>query len=302
MSATVLAGRYLLQQELGTGATATVHRAVDQQTGATVAVKTIHPALIRSRGLRTRMEREARALALVDHPHVVQLHEVVLTEDQAFLVMELVEGGNLATWVNTHGPMPPRLALEVTRQVCLGVEAAHERGIIHRDLKPQNMLIGLDGRCRVADFGIARLLNDAGSLTRTGLRMGTLGYMAPEQLEDAKRADHRADIFGIGATLYALLNGVIPSSVPEALATNEPAQHELLHWPLTRATLPDPDHRYQHLRRLRRVLEELLERLPPDPVDTPSLSRGALLQAPTLRSGPTFVPEPGGDVGPPWES
>lgn len=291
MTGTLLAGRYLLLEELGSGATATVYRARDRETDALVAVKTIHPGLLRASGLRRRMEREAHALALLDHPHVVRLHDAVFTEESAFVVMELVEGGSLASRVNRHGPLPPRMAVRAIREVCLGVEAAHEAGVVHRDLKPHNVLIGTDGRCRVADFGIARLLHDSASLTRTGLRMGTLGYMAPEQLTDAKRADHRADVFGIGATLYAVLNAAIPTSVPEALAAGEPAQHELLHWPLTRATLPEPEHRYQSVRRLRRVLDELLPRLEPDPPRTPSLQGARATEPVGEASGPTFIPE-----------
>jgi len=282
--------RYALGGVLGQGGTATVYRAHDALHDRYVAIKLIHPPLARSRTLRSRMEVEARALLLLDHPNVVGLYEHELHTDQAYLVMELVDGGNLSGWVAVHGRMPPRRALEAILQVCAAVSAAHDHGIVHRDLKPQNMLVTPNDIVKVADFGIARLLSDHTGLTRTGLTMGTNGYMAPEQLEDAKRADHRADIFAIGVSLCALLTGRIPKSVAKTLDHPEQAVPEALHWPLIRATLDQPDHRWPSVERMARALRAVEDELPPLPVNCPPLHLPRPPEEERLSTVPTCVP------------
>jgi len=287
---TRLSERYTLGSVLGQGGTATVYRAYDSLRDRTVAIKLIHPPLARSKTLRSRMEVEAKALLLLDHPNVVGLYEHQLDTDQAYLVMELVDGGNLSTWVARHGVMPPRRAVQAILQVCAGVASAHNRGIVHRDLKPQNMLVGPDDTVKVADFGIARLLSDHSGLTRTGLTMGTTGYMAPEQLQDAKRADHRADIFAIGVSLCALLIGRIPKPLAAALNHPHGPVPEALHWPLTRATLDEPGHRWSSVERLARALQAVENELPPLPTNCPALRLPQAEEPAHTPTVPTCVP------------
>ncbi len=200
----VTLGAYTLEALLAKGGMAEVYRARDE-AGKTYAVKVLDSAFARRRAVRARFEAESRALLALQHPNVIRV-VAVGQEGAAYMVMELAEGGSLADWVARNGPMPPRLAVDVLLEICAGVQAAHEQGIVHRDLKPENVLIDANGRCKVADFGIAKFLApDEASLTRTGTVLGTFAYMSPEQRRDPAHVDVRSDVYALGATLHALL-------------------------------------------------------------------------------------------------
>lgn len=276
-----LAGRYRLHELLGEGGMAVVHRAQDEETGAWCAIKLISPQMVQHLQVQQRFLREADVLARLNHPNIVRIHGVHQEEGMGFLVMELVEGRSLYDWMFTHGPMPPAMAVAAVQQVCAAVEAAHQAGVIHRDLKPSNVLVGPDGSCKVVDFGIARAL-DAGRLTRTGMTMGTWGYMAPEQQADATRVDHRADIYSLGAMLLSLIAARIPDPIEEVLAVV--ATPEPLLRVINRATLRQPPHRYADVPALRAALNRL--ELPPDPPETPPLH---LPLQTVARAGPTLI-------------
>jgi eukaryotic-like serine/threonine-protein kinase len=204
-----VSGRYELLGELGRGGMGVVYRARHRKLDKLVAVKVIKPGLDADRFLR-----EARILARVNSPHVVGIQDCdVLVDGSPMLVMELVDGRDLRQVMEAaNGPLEESETLRWMRQTALGLLAAADLGIIHRDVKPSNILIGTDDRLRVLDFGLARSVGEDLSLTVTGSQMGTPYYMAPEQAEDPRSVDTRADIYSFGATYYHALTGVPPYS------------------------------------------------------------------------------------------
>lgn len=196
--------RYEVQGLLGAGGLATVYRVRHVDLEAPRAMKVLH---VSSRSRLVRLRREGKLQARLRHPGIVQVTDVVPLDSGMALVMELVEGATLGAWVSQHRPdLDERL--RVFRGVVQAVGYAHEHGIVHRDLKPDNVLMSMQAgtwQPKVADFGLARALDEEGPrATRTGVGMGTPQFMAPEQIRDAARADHRADIFALGCILYGL--------------------------------------------------------------------------------------------------
>ncbi|MDG1480088.1 MAG: serine/threonine-protein kinase [Myxococcota bacterium] len=205
----LVGGRFQLVEPIGEGAMATVYRAYDQHLKVYRAIKRLSPAMIRHEKARARFASEAQLLALMEHPNIVRIFDVLLEE--GCIVMELVEGGSLVDRLLRDGPMPPEEAVRTTIGTLRALEAAHERGVVHRDIKPHNILLTAAGETKVTDFGVARLIHRSDdSITKTGATMGTWAFMAPEQRADAKSADGRADIYSTGATLYALLTAETP--------------------------------------------------------------------------------------------
>ena len=184
---------------------ARVFRGWDARLKVWRAIKVLDPAYAHKRSLRQRFENEAATMAQMEHRNVVRVYDIGFDGPFGYMVMELAEGGCPVDWLGRYGPMPPKMAVNVVLQTCEGLSAAHEAGIIHRDIKPHNILVTRQGVCRVADFGIARADQLDAHMTKTGMVMGTLGFMAPEQRTDAKAVDERADIYAVGATLYNLL-------------------------------------------------------------------------------------------------
>jgi eukaryotic-like serine/threonine-protein kinase len=197
-------GRYRLEGTLGSGGMATVFRAWDERLQVHRAIKVLAPEFEAREDIRVRFAREAQAMARIRHPAILTVHDVVMSGRQVFMVMEMVEGGTVASHLGSYGAMPPYHAVSLMIEVLEALHAAHLAGVIHRDVKPHNVLVTKDGHARVADFGIAQV-SDATSATVTGAVMGTFAYMAPEQLEDAKSVDARADIYAAGAMLYVML-------------------------------------------------------------------------------------------------
>ncbi|MBK7861878.1 MAG: serine/threonine protein kinase [Archangiaceae bacterium] len=196
-----------LHDELGRGGMGSVFKARHVKLGREVAVKFLAPEVAADAGMRARFEREAKAMGLLSHPHIVQVFDFGTEDGEAYLVMELAEGGP----VSKKLPLPPKDAVRVTRQVCEALAYAHGRGVVHRDLKPENVLLDAEGRVKVSDFGIARILTDTGgaAVTRTGVAVGSAGYMAPEVLRGAAPAP-AMDVFSVGALLRELVTGQPP--------------------------------------------------------------------------------------------
>jgi len=209
-------GPYQILAPLGSGGMGEVYRARDTRLGRDVALKVIPAELARDPNRIKRFELEARAAGALTHPNVCAIHDVGTHEGSPFVVMELLEGESLRQRI-TAGPIPARKAIDYAAQAAQGLAAAHDKGIVHRDLKPENLFVTKDGRVKVLDFGLAKLtrpevLDSAGEKpdsvapTQTGAILGTVGYMAPEQVR-GQVADHRSDLFALGAILYELLTG-----------------------------------------------------------------------------------------------
>ncbi|TDD59280.1 GHKL domain-containing protein, partial [Actinomadura darangshiensis] len=209
MADPLLAGRYRLREPLGSGGMGTVWRAHDELLGRDVAVKRIDlpdEASGEERALLCeRASREARAAAMIDHPGIVTVHDVVVADALPWIVMELVEGRSLADAVREDGPQEPRRVAAIGLELLAALTAAHGAGLIHRDVKPGNVLLARDGRVVLTDFGIATLDGDP-ALTRTGLLTGSPGYIAPERLRD-EPAGPASDLWSLGAALYAAAEG-----------------------------------------------------------------------------------------------
>lgn len=206
-------GQYRLCERLGDGGMGTVFRATVEGTGASVAVKVIHPHLQRESGFRARFEREAELGRRVDHVNVVRTlgAEIVRQGDEetAVLVMEYVEGRTLRALLAELGRVPESLLRELASQIAAGLRSIHEAGIIHRDLKPENVLITHDDQVRIMDLGVARPVRPTSPLTKEGLFAGSLLYAAPEQLRGATPGT-AADQYGLGLILYELATGLHP--------------------------------------------------------------------------------------------
>ena len=202
--------RYRLVERLAVGGSAEVWRAHDEQLDRAVAVKRLHPHLLPDAVSRQRLAAEARAAAGLSHPAIVGIYDIDTTGDWPALVMELVDGESLAARLARDGPLPEREAAAIAADIADGLYHAHKRGIVHRDVKPGNVLLDRSGRARLADFGIARsLAESAERLTQTGSVMGTLRYMAPEQLTGGEIGP-RTDLYGLGAVLHEALTGEPP--------------------------------------------------------------------------------------------
>ncbi|MFG2296762.1 protein kinase [Streptomyces sp. NPDC048603] len=287
MSATgdVIDGRFELLERLGSGGMGTVWRALDRALHREVAVKEVRASAgrddpERGRVLRERVLREARAQARINHPNVVTIHHIVDEGEHPWLVMELLPGHSLQQRLEQR-PLSPAEAARTGREVLAGLRAAHAAGIHHRDVKPANVLLRTDGSAVLTDFGIAAL-QDAASLTMTGEVIGTPEYLAPERIRGADLP--ASDLWSLGMTLYACVEGVSPMRRATTLAT-------------LAAVLDEPVPAPRRAGPLAAVLAELLVRDPEARPDAERLDR--LLAAVTRRTGDAGDPGDAGDAVPP---
>ncbi|MEV4376763.1 serine/threonine-protein kinase [Streptosporangium sp. NPDC049644] len=204
----LLAARYRLSEPVGRGGMGTVWRAHDELLNREVAVKEVRLPLILDEDLRAelcaRTEREGRATAMVAHPSVITVFDVVTEDERPWIVMELLRARSLEQLLQDHGPLPPRQVAEIGRQVLGALRAVHAKGILHRDVKPSNVLV-TDDRAVLTDFGLAALEGDV-SITQAGIVLGSAGYIAPERVLGAK-ASPAGDLWSLGATLYTAVEG-----------------------------------------------------------------------------------------------
>src|SRR6185503_10933872 len=202
--------RFDILDRLGEGAAAVVYRAQDRELHRIVALKVQRASMSMSDIARQRFRREAQAAAGLSHPNVVQVYDAGEAAGQHYLVMEVVDGRPLSDLV-TPARRGHRELLQLLEKAARGVAAAHEKGIVHRDLKPANILVTASGEPKVADFGLAHLLDSTLQLTRTGAALGTPIYMSPEQVEGrVKDITPRTDVYALGAILYEMLVGRPP--------------------------------------------------------------------------------------------
>lgn len=231
---------------LGKGGMGAVYKARQKGLDRLVAVKILPPEVGQDPAFAERFTREARAMARLSHPHIVAIHDFGQTNGQYYFVMEYIDGANLRQVIQAK-QLTPTEALAIIPQICEALQYAHDEGIVHRDIKPENILVDKKGRVKIADFGLSKLLHHdqpEASLTGTHQVMGTLRYMAPEQMQGTKSVDHRADIYSLGVVFYELLTGDIP------MGRFDPPSQKVqidvrLDEVVLRALAQEPDKRYQ---------------------------------------------------------
>ncbi|WP_137232699.1 Stk1 family PASTA domain-containing Ser/Thr kinase [Streptomyces sp. BPSDS2] len=203
----LLDGRYRIEARIAVGGMATVYRAVDTRLDRVLALKVMHPALATDVSFVERFIREAKSVARLAHPNVVAVFDQGAQGAYVYLAMEYVAGCTLRDVLRERGALQPRAALDILEPVLAALGAAHRAGFVHRDMKPENVLIGDDGRVKVADFGLVRAVGTA--TDTTGSLLGTVSYLAPEQIEHGT-ADTRSDVYACGVVLYEMLTGAKP--------------------------------------------------------------------------------------------
>jgi serine/threonine protein kinase len=293
-------GPFEIQSPLGAGGMGEVYRAQDTRLGRDVAIKVLPESFASEPDRLRRFEQEARAVAALNHPNILAVHDIGAQDGIRYIVTELLEGRTLREQLN-DGALPVRKALDYARQIAEGLAAAHSRGIVHRDLKPENVFCTKDGRVKILDFGLAKQNVSSASpigatmigattpdvLTEPGLVMGTVGYMSPEQVRGAP-ADHRSDLFSLGAILYEMLCGqrafkrdtaaetmtaILKEEPPELTGTN-PAIAPGLDRVVHRCLEKEPGQRFQSASDLGFAIEALSGSTKSVAMPTPAL-RGA---------------------------
>ncbi|MFI5961661.1 Stk1 family PASTA domain-containing Ser/Thr kinase [Streptomyces asoensis] len=204
----LLDGRYRVEARIAVGGMATVYRAVDTRLDRVLALKVMHPALAADGAFVERFIREAKSVARLAHPNVVQVFDQGTDGSYVYLAMEYIAGCTLRDVLRERGALQPRAALDILEPVLAALGAAHRAGFVHRDMKPENVLIGDDGRVKVADFGLVRSVDTVTSTT--GAVLGTVAYLAPEQIEQSGVADPRVDVYACGVVLHEMLTGEKP--------------------------------------------------------------------------------------------
>jgi len=247
-----------LLELIGKGGMGAVYKARQTGLDRLVAVKILPPEVGRDPAFAERFTREARAMARLSHPHIVAIYDFGQTHGQFYFVMEFIDGANLRQVIQSK-QLTAAEALAVVPQICDALQYAHDEGIVHRDIKPENILVDKRGRVKIADFGLSKLLHEQHadvSLTGTHQVMGTLRYMAPEQMEGTKSVDHRADIYSLGVVFYELLTGQIPMGrfdPPSKKVQIDVRLDEVV----LRALEQEPEKRYQQASEVKTELEGL---------------------------------------------
>jgi serine/threonine protein kinase/Leucine-rich repeat (LRR) protein len=274
-------GNYVIMEKIGAGGMGVVFKARHRRMKRDVAVKVLPEAMTRSSEALARFHREVEMAAKLHHPNIASAFDADEAEGLHFLVMEYVDGPDLSRYVKEYGPLPLRYAVALGIQAAHGLKQAHDLGVIHRDVKPGNLLVNQKGTLKILDMGLAHVLAaDEGpaatELTQSGRVMGTVDYMAPEQAKDAKRADHRADVYSLGCTLYYLATGKALSpkgSITEKLLWHQneekpplsascPSSTEKLDAVVAQMLAKDADQRQQSMEEVGVQLSECLKDIP----------------------------------------
>ena len=218
LAGTIIGGKYRLVRLLGEGGMGAVYEAEHTVITRRVAIKILHPRFNEHPEVAERFLREAQTASSIGHRNIIEIHDFGREEDgRCFIVMQLLEGLSLSSFIATQGKTAPGLAVAITLEILAGLKTAHDKGIIHRDIKPDNVFLERNSEtqmtAKILDFGISKILSaepDNQSLTQTGAILGTPVYMSPEQARGVKELDGRADIWAVGTMLYKLLSGTTP--------------------------------------------------------------------------------------------
>ncbi len=267
-------GRYEIRAEIGRGGMARVYRAFDPRFKREVAIKVLPPELLENPTFRARFEREAQAIAALEHPAIVPVYDVGEENGQPYIVMRLMNGGSLSDRL-TGGPLKLSEVSRILNHVAPALDKAHAAGIIHRDLKPANVLFDEENHPYIADFGLARLAEPEATLTVTGI-YGTPAYMSPEQARGEAEVDGRSDVYSLGAMLYQLLSGRLPfeattpiglalrhvTDVPPRISRLRPDLPAACDSIILRAMAKDPDARFATADELKRAIDAVATAAP----------------------------------------
>ncbi len=254
---------------LGMGGMGMVYKARQPRLDRIVALKILPVESQQHPSFAERFNREAKALAKLNHPGIVNVYDFGQTGQYYFFIMEFVDGMNLRELLNTE-KVAPRQALELVVQICTALQYAHDEGVVHRDIKPENILLNKKGQVKIADFGLAKLLGAAPdtALTMSQAAMGTLNYMAPEQRQNAQGVDHRADIYSLGVVFYEMLTGEVPMGRFEAPSKRVQVDVRLDEVVL-KALEREPARRYQQVSEVKSNVETITASTPAAPPVTP---------------------------------
>jgi serine/threonine-protein kinase len=302
----VVGTNYRIVEKIGEGGMGAVYRAVDQMLEREVALKAIRPELSREPEIVERFRAEAKTLARIHHSAIANVYTFFYEGEELFLAMELVNGRSLAKVLASDGPIPWERAVNLLASAMDGIQVAHDAGIVHRDLKPENLMVTGANTIKVMDFGIARVMG-SGHLTRTGLLVGTLRYMSPEQIR-GEEVDGRADVYALGAVLYEMLTGRPPFEGASDWAilraqiedSPRPPSEKIpqLPWWIDRAVLKaltkEPAERFQTVEEMRRTLLRQGETMPSRrmPIPQESLDELPTMVTPVGSRVPTPLPAP----------
>jgi serine/threonine-protein kinase len=267
-------GKYEIVRELGQGAMGVVYEARDPMIGRRVALKTITAALAEKADLRDRFFREAQAAGNLEHENIITVYDMGVENQTPYIAMQFIEGETLEKLISEKRPLPLVQKVGYFVQVCRGLDFAHKGNVVHRDIKPANIMITRDGVIKIVDFGIARLT--ASSHTQTGMMIGTIAYMSPEQVQ-GHHVDGRSDIWSMGVTFYEFLtnqrpfsadnlaavmfNIVSPTSKPMPLKPQLPEAPDELQWLMDRIFQKNPEDRYQSMEDVLLDIEPIYKRL-----------------------------------------
>jgi len=300
--------RYEILQTLGQGGMGVVYLARQKKLDRLVAIKAISPYLAQEPEVRERFAAEASVLARLSHPNIVTLYDYIEEPDALYLVMEYVEGKPLSEILKA-GPLPLESIRKYFTQILDAFAYAHSKGVIHRDIKPSNIIITSQGQVKILDFGVAKILSSDHSQTRTGMRLGTLMYMSPEQVKGEKTIDARSDIYSLGVVLFEMLTGKPPYD-PElgefemSLRIVREPLFDLSHPPanipqkilevILHATEKNPEHRFSSCAEFREAFEGAFQEGISSP--TPPTEVTSALPAPASKDRKKFWIKIGGGI------
>jgi len=276
---------YEIKETLGQGGMGTVYLAVHVTSGEKVAIKALLPELARYEHIRLRFKKEADTMSLLPHSNIVKLIAYKEDQESAYIIMEYIEGYELDNYIKTvSGPMPKDSAVPIMKQILSAVSFAHKNGVIHRDIKPANIFVTKEGQIKITDFGIAKVLTEQDrKLTKTGIQMGTVFYMSPEQVK-GKDIDQRSDIYALGVTFFQMVTGRSPY---ESLNTEYEVYNSIVNDPLpsvttiypgalpqfddiiSKATAKNPEQRFNDCNQFSEILSTVSERPKEQPKEQP---------------------------------